>query len=145
MSSRRALHVTHVTHVLRHIRHTRRIRHIRYQVVYDEFAPFEMLQHASKALRRFGTFSEAVDEFFSQLEAQRAQQAYEAQQNAAWKKVDKIRNAQEGRVDGLRSKEAADMQKARLVEGHVAELDALLALLRNGVANGMDWEEVRRK
>ena len=26
--------------------------------VYDEFAPFEMLQHGSKPLRRFSTFSE---------------------------------------------------------------------------------------
>ena len=35
---------------------------------YDEFAPFELAQHAAKQLVHFGSFSEAVDEFFSKLE-----------------------------------------------------------------------------
>ncbi|KAL1519738.1 hypothetical protein AB1Y20_023246 [Prymnesium parvum] len=112
--------------------------------LYDEFAPFEMLQHQGRRLVRFGSFSEAVDEFFSQLEAQRAVAAHEAQQSAAWRKVDKIRSAQEGRLDGLRSKEQEGAAKARLVEAHVGELDALLSLLRGGVEGGMDWQELTR-
>ena len=39
-----------------------------------------MLQHGGKSLTHFDSFSEAVDEFFSKLEAQRATQAHEAQQ-----------------------------------------------------------------
>ena len=60
---------------------------------YDEFAPFEFRQYAEREqpLLRFSSFSDAVDEYFSKLEAQRAAQALAAQQGAAFKKVDKIR------------------------------------------------------
>ena len=37
---------------------------------FDEFAPFQMAQHAERSLLHFGSFSEAVDEFFSKLEVQ---------------------------------------------------------------------------
>lgn len=59
--------------------------------VYEEFAPFELSQHTGKRLVRFGSFSEAADDFFSKIEVQRAAAEYAAQQGAAWKKVDKIR------------------------------------------------------
>ena len=42
---------------------------------------------AGEQLLRFGSFSDAVDEYFSKLEAQRAAQALAAQQGAALKKV----------------------------------------------------------
>ena len=35
---------------------------------YDEFSPFQMAQHAHRSLLSFGSFSEAVDDFFSRLE-----------------------------------------------------------------------------
>ena len=40
------------------------------QGTFDEFAPFQMAQHAERSLLHFGSFSEAVDEFFSKLEVQ---------------------------------------------------------------------------
>ena len=112
-------------------------------LVYDEFAPFALAQHEGKSLRTFASFSEAVDEFFSKIEVQKAAAAYAAQQNAAWKKVDKIREAQEARVQGLRAKEEEDVSKAGLIEMHSAEVDALLGLLRNGLASSMDWGELQ--
>jgi predicted ribosome quality control (RQC) complex YloA/Tae2 family protein len=62
---------------------------------YDEFAPFEMAQHAGRSVKRFASFSEAVDDFFSLLEVQQAHAEHAAQEAAAWKKVDKIKSSQE--------------------------------------------------
>lgn len=111
--------------------------------VYDEFAPFEMAQHAGRRILRFGSFSEAIDDFFSKIEVQRAEAEHKAQQNQAWRKVDKIREAQLGRAQGLREKEAEDVARAQLLEVHAEEVDALLGLLRNGVGSGMDWRELQ--
>ena len=110
---------------------------------YDEFAPFELAQHAARQLVRFASFSEAVDEYFSKVEVQKMEAAVAQQQNAAWKKVDKIRQAQEARVNELVAKEEEDMAKARLIELNAAAVDTLLSLLRNGVTSGMDWGELQ--
>ena len=106
---------------------------------YDEFAPFEMAQHRDRSVRRYESFSAAVDMFYSQLEVQRAQAEHAAQEGAAWKKVAKIKSAQEGRVGDLVAQEEADARKAALLEAQAEEVDALLGLLRNGVTSGMDW------
>ena len=86
----------------------------------------------------------AVDEFFYRSEAEREAAEYASQQGAAWKKVDKIREAQEGRVEGLRVKEAEDEARAQLIEYNLVEIDALLALIRSALDAGMDWEEIER-
>ncbi|KOO28559.1 nuclear export mediator factor nemf-like protein [Chrysochromulina tobinii] len=112
-------------------------------IAYDEFAPFELAQHAARQLVRFASFSEAVDEYFSKVEVQKMEAAVAQQQNAAWKKVDKIRQAQEARVNELVAKEEEDMAKARLIELNAAAVDTLLSLLRNGVTSGMDWGELQ--
>ena len=110
---------------------------------YDDFAPFEMAQHAGCDLKRFASFSEAVDDFFSRLEVGKAQAEHAAQELAAWKKVDKIKQSQDDRVGELRNKEAEDVARAGMIEMHAEEIDALLALLRNGVSSGMDWSELQ--
>ena len=43
----------------------------------------------------------------------------------------------------LRHKEAEDVARAGMIEMHAEEIDALLALLRNGVSGGMDWGELQ--
>ena len=53
-----------------------------------------------------------------------------------------MKASNEGRVSELRSKEAEDVAKAGLIEGHAAQIDALLQLLRNGISSGMDWSEL---
>ena len=60
----------------------------------------------------------------------------EAQQSAALKKVDKIRQAQEDNVQRLRDKEAEDRLRAQLIEESIGEIDQLLALLRASVEQG---------
>ena len=85
-----------------------------------------------------------MDEFFYRSEAEREAAEYASQQCAAWKKVDKIREAQEGRVEGLRVKEAEDEARAQLIEYNLVEIDALLALIRSALDGGMDWEEIER-
>ena len=110
---------------------------------YEDFAPFEMAQHHERQLKHFSSFSEAVDEFFSLLEVSKAEAEHAAQEASAWKKVDKIKNSQESQVERLRSKEQEDMAKASLIETHAAEIDDLLALLRNSKTTGMDWTELQ--
>ena len=67
-----------------------------------------MAQHRDRSVRRYESFSAAVD-MFSQLEVQRAQAEHAAQEGAAWKKVARL-NPPGGRVGDLVAQEEADAE-----------------------------------
>ena len=58
--------------------------------------------------------------------------------------MDKIRQAQEARVQELRDKEAEDRHRAQLIEASLEEIDALLQLVRASREKSMDWQELTR-
>ncbi len=62
-----------------------------------------------------------------------------SKQAAAWKKVDKVKEAQERRVGELRAKEEEDRRRGELLELRAGEVDSLLASLRAGLGRGMAW------
>ena len=59
--------------------------------VYDEFAPLPMKQFDDRTAMKMDTFDLAMDEFFSKIEGQRAEQQRKAQEDSAFSKLDKIR------------------------------------------------------
>ncbi len=59
--------------------------------IYDEFAPLSMRQFEDRNVMKMDTFDSAMDEFFSKIEGQRADQQRKAQEESAFSKLDKIR------------------------------------------------------
>lgn len=59
--------------------------------VYDEFTPLPMKQFDDRTIMKMDTFDLAMDEFFSKIEGQRAEQQRKAQEDSAFSKLDKIR------------------------------------------------------
>ena len=59
--------------------------------IYDEFAPLPMKQFDDRTAMKMDTFDLAMDEFFSKIEGQRAEQQRKAQEDSAFSKLDKIR------------------------------------------------------
>lgn len=59
-------------------------------------------QLKSKDHTRFETFDAALDEFYSKIESQRAEQQQKSKENSAFHKLDKIRQDQVGaEAEGL--------------------------------------------
>lgn len=59
--------------------------------VYDEFCPILLNQFKSREYMKFETFNAAVDEFYSKIESQRAEQQQKAKEGSAVQKLNKIR------------------------------------------------------
>lgn len=59
--------------------------------VYDEFSPLHLKQFDDRQLMKMETYDAALDEFFSKIEGQRADQQRKAQEDSAFSKLDKIR------------------------------------------------------
>ena len=59
--------------------------------IYDEFCPLLLNQFKLRDSVRFGTFDAALDEFYSKIESQRAEQQQKAKEGSAMHKLTKIR------------------------------------------------------
>ena len=66
--------------------------------MYDEFCPILLNQFKSRDYTKFETFDAALDEFYSKIESQRAEQQQKAKENTAAQKLNKIRQDQVGTV-----------------------------------------------
>lgn len=59
--------------------------------IYDEFCPILLNQFKSREHITFETFDLALDEFYSKIESQRAEQQQKAKEETAIQKLNKIR------------------------------------------------------
>lgn len=64
--------------------------------IYDEFCPILLNQFKSRDHTKFETFDAALDEFYSKIESQRAEQQQKTKENSAHQKLSKIRQDQVG-------------------------------------------------
>lgn len=64
--------------------------------IYDEFCPILLNQFKSRDHTKFETFDAALDEFYSKIESQRAEQQQKTKENSAHQKLNKIRHDQVG-------------------------------------------------
>lgn len=62
--------------------------------IYDEFCPLLLNQFRTRMHVKFETFDAALDEFYSKIESQRAEQQQKAKEDSATQKLNKIRTDQ---------------------------------------------------
>ncbi len=102
--------------------------------------PFEISRYADRNKRYFSTFSEALDEFFGSV----------AKEQAIEKKPDRKQNPLEHRLtqqeNAIRKFESdkSDLSaKAEAIYAHYQPVDELLGLVRQELADGRTWDEIR--
>ncbi|KAK9139129.1 hypothetical protein Scep_008810 [Stephania cephalantha] len=112
--------------------------------MYDEFCPILLNQFKSREFMKFETFDAALDEFYSKIESQRAEQQQKAKEGTATQKLNKIRVDQENRVETLKKEVDRSIRMAELIEYNLEDVDAAILAVRVALANGMDWEDLAR-
>lgn len=112
--------------------------------VYDEFCPLLLNQFKSREHVKFETFDAALDEFYSKIESQRAEQQQRAKEGSALQRLNKIRSDQENRVHSLEREVEHSAKMAKLIEYNLEDVDAAILAVRVALANGMSWEELAR-
>ncbi|CAN8074278.1 unnamed protein product [Agarophyton chilense] len=107
---------------------------------YADFTPFLFNQYKKKPFKEFSTFDEAVDEYFSRIESQRAEIAQAKREALAYKKVDKLASGLEGQVRVFEN--ARDMcgERARAIEANIVEVDAAIKVINSALAASVTWE-----
>uniref|UniRef100_A0A7N1A1J9 CCHC-type domain-containing protein n=1 Tax=Kalanchoe fedtschenkoi TaxID=63787 RepID=A0A7N1A1J9_KALFE len=112
--------------------------------IYDEFCPLLLNQFKSRESVQFETFDAAVDEFYSKIESQRAEQQQRAKEDTATLKLNKIRSDQENRVVTLKKEVDRCVTMAELIEYNLEDVDAAILAVRVALANGMSWNDLAR-
>ncbi|QCD77441.1 putative translation factor [Vigna unguiculata] len=112
--------------------------------MYDEFCPILLNQFKSRDYTKFETFDAALDEFYSKIESQRAEQQQKAKENTAAQKLNKIRQDQENRVHALRKEADQCVKMAELIEYNLEDVDAAILAVRVALAKGMNWDDLAR-
>ncbi|ERN03282.1 nuclear export mediator factor NEMF [Amborella trichopoda] len=112
--------------------------------VYDEFTPILLNQFKSRQHMKMETFDAALDEFYSKIESQKAEQQQKTKEGSALLKLNKIRADQENRVHTLKKEVDRCVALAELIEYNLEDVDAAILAVRVALANGMDWEDLAR-
>lgn len=112
--------------------------------LYEDFTPLKLNQCVNGEFLNFTTFDGAMDEFFSKVEGQRAEQQRKAQEDSAFHKLDKIRKDQENRVQALKKEVDHSVTLAELIEYNLEDVDAAILAVRSALATGMNWSDLIR-
>ncbi|GFN73720.1 nuclear export mediator factor nemf-like, partial [Plakobranchus ocellatus] len=111
-------------------------------LLYEEFHPYLYRQHESKLHTEFDKFDQAVDEFFSKLECQKLDMKVIQQEKSALKKLDNVKKDHEKRIEGLQKEQETDILRGQLIEINLDLVDQAILIVRNAVANQIDWTEI---
>ncbi|XVF62394.1 hypothetical protein PTKIN_Ptkin09bG0004100 [Pterospermum kingtungense] len=112
--------------------------------IYDEFCPILLNQFKSREHVDFETFDAALDEFYSKIESQRAEQQQKTKESSVNQKLNKIRMDQENRVNVLKKEVDYCVRMAELIEYNLEDVDAAILAVRVALAKGMNWEDLAR-
>jgi predicted ribosome quality control (RQC) complex YloA/Tae2 family protein len=66
-----------------------------------DFAPIFLTQFSGEQFIEYESYDQCVDEYFSQLDKQREQSKFVSKEDAIWQKMNRIREDQEKRIQGL--------------------------------------------
>jgi len=107
-----------------------------------EFLPMLFAQHEGKPHLTFGSFDEAVDEYFCKVEGQRLQREAQAAEVAAQRKIEKVQRDQEKMLRGLTAQQERMQLGASLLEAHAEEVDKVALVINSALGSGMTWEDI---
>uniref|UniRef100_A0A183CCC2 NFACT-R_1 domain-containing protein n=1 Tax=Globodera pallida TaxID=36090 RepID=A0A183CCC2_GLOPA len=111
----------------------------------EEYYPCDFLQFRSpeQPLRvlEFGTFSEAVDKFYSSIETQKAEHRVLGAEREAEKKLENVRRDHGNRIQALAEVQQIQERRAELILLNRELVEKALYFLRIAIAN-MSWTDI---
>jgi predicted ribosome quality control (RQC) complex YloA/Tae2 family protein len=110
--------------------------------LFQEYLPCLFSQHSNALILEYGTFGDAVQDFYQQLVEQKASQRTNQLERAAHDKLQKIRLDQEARVTALQDEQEQLQLQAQLLQQHASSVDAALTVVNSALNSGMDWVQL---
>ncbi|RLO07592.1 hypothetical protein DYB28_001101 [Aphanomyces astaci] len=109
---------------------------------FEEFTPYLYAQHRGKPIVEFHTFDQAVDEYFSKIEAQAVDAEKKQAAHVAETKVDKLKKHQLEQMEAFERTQQVAAAHASLVEQNQHDIENVLLVVRSALATGMDWNDL---
>uniref|UniRef100_A0A915JIT5 Uncharacterized protein n=1 Tax=Romanomermis culicivorax TaxID=13658 RepID=A0A915JIT5_ROMCU len=111
---------------------------------YQEFHPilFEQIRRLD-SFKKFDTFNQAVDEFFSKMESQKLDSKNIQQEKTVIKKLENVKRDHENRLKGLQDAQSVDKRRAELIEMNKDLVDRAILVVNSALANQMSWSEIK--
>jgi predicted ribosome quality control (RQC) complex YloA/Tae2 family protein len=111
----------------------------RTDTLYENFVPFQFSQYAGQRFIEFSDFDSAVDEYFSKVEGQKVEAQRLEQEGSFVKRLDKVREDNQKRVQSLVDAEERARRMATLIEQNAEVVDAIIQTINGYIARQIDW------
>ncbi len=115
-------------------------------VAYDGVvSPFPLLIYRDREGRSFGSFSDALDEFFSSQEIESVKQEVRREAEAEKEKVERIVQRQEEAIDKWKDIEGDSREHAELIYRNYSTVEGVIEGIRKARDSGISWEEIKQR
>lgn len=108
--------------------------------LYDEFSPYLYSQFTDRVYKEYDNFDEAADDFFSTIEASKAEATQAKREVAALNKVDKLASELNGQLSIFENVRDSSWKKARAIENNLWEVEAAITVVRSAIAAAVSWD-----
>jgi len=109
---------------------------------YSSFMPYPFAQNKENVKIEFNTFDEAIDEFYSSIEASKIESRKENLEEAMHKKINQIKREQRERIQHLDAQIEMDERRAELLQSHVNAIEKVIKFVQDGLEAKVKWEEM---
>jgi predicted ribosome quality control (RQC) complex YloA/Tae2 family protein len=107
-----------------------------------EFTSALLKQHEGQASKIFATYGDAVDEYFFKLEDAKIRKLQNAAEEAALKKLQKVKSEAENHAKKLVQTQESMQRAAQVVVAHAEEIDKCTLVLNSCLESGMAWQDI---
>ena len=114
----------------------------RTDIFYENFVPFQFVQYSNLRFIEFADFDSAVDEYFSKVEGQKVEAQRMEHEQSFVKRVDKVREDNQKRVQTLVDAEDKARKMAVLIEQNAELVDTVIKVIHGYLARQIDWTEL---
>jgi len=108
-----------------------------------EFQPHLLQQHANQPSITYDSFDAAVSDFYLHLGSQKQSLKVAAAQEAAARKLEKVRQGQADRLQQLQQDQDTMHRNAAAVQQNAERVEQALAVVNSAVDSGMDWDQLQ--
>jgi predicted ribosome quality control (RQC) complex YloA/Tae2 family protein len=115
--------------------------------IYDDFvSPFRLESAGEKAIKKeTGSFSEALDEFFSEQQIRIAEEFEDKLKEERKEKVERILETQEVALDKFKEEKEEKRTNADIIYSHYGTVESILEAINRAKSSGLSWEEIKSR
>jgi len=109
-----------------------------------DFVCFYFEQMKTQKTLEFDWFDESVDLYFTQIDKQKEETKVNQKEAEIYKKMNRIKNDQLKRIEGLQKEQDTSLAKAKLLQNNISEVQAIIEILTALKQSGLQWKEIWR-